>query len=204
MQRCDQQLTPRDAEDGGGPPPSRVTVLDARPVLALGLRTVLTRVPEAADVLVVGRTPGAAHHVRAGVADGRTVVVLVDDDDPPGAVLAALDAGARGAASAGGTVEELVRVVRRAADGQLAVAEVVTDRLAEVRRLRALFSVRELDVLRWYATGLPAKLVAREMDVRIETVKTYLKRLREKATKEGLPTQTRMDLADLARRLDLR
>lgn len=58
-------------------------------------------------------------------------------------------------------------------------------------------------MLRLYATGLPAKSVARRLDVGLETVKTYIKRLREKANAAAIPTDTRLELAALTRRLDL-
>ncbi|PWJ55133.1 DNA-binding response regulator, NarL/FixJ family, contains REC and HTH domains [Quadrisphaera granulorum] len=179
------------------------TVLDARPLVALGLQTALAGVPEAAGVLVVGAVPQALELVEAAVQRGRAVVVVVDDADHPARAAAALAAGARGVALSTGTVAELVEVVRRATAGQRTVASSLAVRLEELERLRALFTPRELEVLRLYATGMAAKSVARRMDVGVETVKTYLKRLREKARPAGVPTGTRLELAALARRLDL-
>lgn len=178
-------------------------VLDERPVVALGLRTCLADVPEAAGVLVVGQVPDALGVVAAAVARRQRVVLLVDDVDRPGPVAAGLDAGASGVAVVGGPLAELVHVVRCAARGRVALAAVVAERLEELRQLRELFTSRELEVLALYATGLPAKSVARRMGVGLETVKTYVKRLRAKAAPAGIPTATRLDLVDLARRLDL-
>lgn len=186
------------------PVPAVPAVLDERPLVVLGLRAALAAAPATAEgLLVVGRTPHALESVRAGAERGRAVVVLVDDVERPGEVTAALEAGARGVALSGGSVAELLHVVAGACGGQVRVAAAVAERLAEVRRLRALFTPRELQVLRLYSTGLPAKSVARRMKVGLETVKTYIKRLREKAEPEGLPTGSRLDLAALARRLDL-
>ncbi|TNM59479.1 helix-turn-helix transcriptional regulator [Streptomyces sp. NP160] len=178
-------------------------VLDDRPLVVLGLHAALAGVVRPDGLLVVGRTPRALEAVQAAAARGRPVVVLVDDVDSPGGVAAALAAGARGVALAGGSVAELLHVVARARAGEVAVAAAVSERLDELERLRALFTPREREVLRLYATGLPAKSVARRLRVGLETVKTYLKRMREKAKVAGIPTDTRLELADLARRLDL-
>nr|WP_255480951.1 LuxR C-terminal-related transcriptional regulator [Quadrisphaera sp. RL12-1S] len=69
--------------------------------------------------------------------------------------------------------------------------------------MRSVFTARELEVLALYATGIPAKSVARRMGVGLETVKTYVKRLRAKAEPLSIATTTRLELVDLARRLDL-
>ncbi|PWJ55135.1 DNA-binding response regulator, NarL/FixJ family, contains REC and HTH domains [Quadrisphaera granulorum] len=185
------------------PPPVLATVLDARPVVALGLQVSLASVPEAAGVVVVGHVSGALEAVRVAAERGLTVVVVLDDADGPGAAVAAVEAGARGVALTSEGVPELVRVVLGATRGRLTVAASTAERVRELRELRACFSARELEALRWYATGMPAKSVARRMDVGLETVKTYVKRLREKARAAGVPTETRLELEALARRLDL-
>jgi DNA-binding NarL/FixJ family response regulator len=182
---------------------STATVLDDRPLVALGLQAALADVPDAAGVVVVGQVPEPLEAVAAAVARGQHVVVVLDDVDRPGLAARALDAGARGVALGGGTVAELVHVVRCAVRGRVAVAAAVAERLEELRRLRSVFTARELEVLALYTTGLPAKSVARRMGVGLETVKTYVKRLRAKAAPLGIPTTTRLELVALARRLDL-
>ncbi|TNM59482.1 response regulator transcription factor [Streptomyces sp. NP160] len=179
------------------------TVLDDRPLVALGLQAALAEVPDAAGVVVVGQVPRPVEAVSAAAARGQHVVVVLDDVESPGQAAAALDAGARGVALGGGSVAELVHVVRCAVRGRVAVAPAVAERLEELRELRSVFTARELEVLALYATGLPAKSVARRMGVGLETVKTYVKRLRARAEPLGIATTTRLDLVDLARRLDL-
>lgn len=195
----------RRDDDEWTDPPRQVApaVLDDRPLVVLGVRAALAGLPDADGLLVVGRTPRAVEAVRAAAARGRPVVVLVDDVDRAAEVTAALGAGARGVALSGGSVAELLRVVAGARSGTTVLAAAVAERLREVDRLRTLFTAREVEVLRLYATGLPAKSVARRMGVGLETVKTYIKRLREKAAVESIPTGTRLELAALARRLDL-
>ncbi|TXR56302.1 response regulator transcription factor [Quadrisphaera setariae] len=182
---------------------SAATVLEDRPVVALGLETAMADVPDTAGVVLVGRVPQQLEAVSAAAARGQHVVVLLDDADRTADAAAALDAGARGIALTSGTIAELTDVVRSAVHGRVAVASAVATRLEALQQLRSAFTGRELEVLALYATGLPAKSVARRMGVGLETVKTYVKRLRTKAEPLGIPTTTRMELVDLARRLDL-
>lgn len=55
-------------------------------------------------------------------------------------------------------------------------------------------SARELDVVRLYAAGLPAKSVARRLSISEDTVKEHLKRARRKYSTAGRPAHTKTHL----------
>lgn len=187
--------------EAAGPETGPVTVVDDRHLVSMGVRSALGKTPEAARVVVVGRTPQLLDVVRAALGGGQRVVVLLDDAEHVGAARAALAAGAHGVALLDRDAAELVDVVRRVGDGGTAVAPAVASRLEEHQQLRQLFSPREREALALYATGLPAKSVARRMGSSVGTVKTYVKRLRAKARQAGVAADTRLDLAELARRI---
>lgn len=57
---------------------------------------------------------------------------------------------------------------------------------------------REVEALRLYATGLPMKLVAKHMGVKIATAHEYLKRVRLRYLEAGREAPTKTDLRDRA------
>ncbi|PWJ55108.1 DNA-binding response regulator, NarL/FixJ family, contains REC and HTH domains [Quadrisphaera granulorum] len=199
----------QDDDVAGGGPAVRavaVVVLDDRPVVKLGLQVALEELPEGTrlgELVVVGKVLDAVGEIRSAVERGLVAVVALDGVDRPGEAVAALEAGARGVVLCESSLAELVDVVHRAGRGELAVAAAMAERLEQVMELRRLFTQRELEVLTLYATGLPAKSVARRMDVGLETVKTYLKRLRQKSAAAGLRLDSRLEFAELGRRMDL-
>ena len=54
--------------------------------------------------------------------------------------------------------------------------------------------IRKLRALQLYATGLPAKSVARKMAISEETVKQYLARVRDKYARAGRAAHTKLEL----------
>lgn len=59
---------------------------------------------------------------------------------------------------------------------------------------RPRLSVSEAEALRLYSSGLTTNQVAERMNVQYETVKTYLRRVREKYAKVGRPAGKRAEL----------
>lgn len=59
---------------------------------------------------------------------------------------------------------------------------------------RPALSAQETRALRFYATGMPMKLVARRMCISEETAKQYVGRVREKYARAGRAAPTKLDL----------
>lgn len=106
----------------------------------------------------------------------------------------ALAAGAEGVLNKDRDPAVLIEAIRSLASGETFESEEVARALDRVPALRPSLSPREQETLMLYASGLPTKLVARQLDVGIETVREYLKRIRAKYTALNRAAGTRMEM----------
>jgi two-component system, NarL family, nitrate/nitrite response regulator NarL len=133
-------------------------------------------------------------NVAAIVAAGPAVLVLSASDQPP-AVRAAISAGARGYALKNEPADLIRAAIREVAAGR----DWISARLAYIFATddaadRPALSDQERRALQLYATGLPAKSVARKMAIGEETVKQYLTRVRQKYALAGRAAPSKLEL----------
>lgn len=112
----------------------------------------------------------------------------------PSAARAATRAGAHGILERDVDEATLVDAIRTVARGETVVSSNLAGVLDSDSGLRAKLSVREIQTLRLYASGMPAKSVARRMGISSGTVATNIKRIKAKYEATGRPAWTRMDL----------
>jgi DNA-binding NarL/FixJ family response regulator len=139
------------------------------------------------DLLLPGE-PDIAHNVARIVATGARVVILTSDSRP-GVVRHAIDAGALGLVLKGDPEESVVDAVRAAHANEFSVSSrlahaIVTDPRAGVR-----LSERERQLLSLMAQGKPRKLIAKEMELAVHTLPSYLERAAKKYAKVGHRTE---------------
>lgn len=151
-----------------------------------------------ADVVVLDLTLGdgttVTENVRALVADGGSVVIH-SVADRPSAVRESLVAGAAGIVSKSSALDDVLDAIRTVAKGE-ALNNVEWASAVEGDRefADAQLSVREREVLRMYATGLPLKAVAERLGVAYSTAKENITRVRVKYVEVGRPAPTKVDL----------
>ncbi|MFS0895614.1 response regulator [Microbacterium sp. 179-I 3D3 NHS] len=151
-----------------------------------------------ADVVVLDLTLGdgttVTENVRSLVGDGASVVIH-SVADRPAAVREALLAGAAGVVSKSSALDDVLDAIRTVADGE-ALNNVEWASAVEGDRAfaDAQLSVREREVLRLYATGLPLKAVAERLGVAYSTAKENITRIRVKYVEVGRPAPTKVDL----------
>jgi two-component system, NarL family, nitrate/nitrite response regulator NarL len=151
-----------------------------------------------ADVVLLDLDLGdgstAEENVAAILAAGPAVLVLSASDRPP-AVRAAMHAGARGYALKNEQADEIRSAIKEVAAG----SDWISPRLAYIFATdnaadRPALSQQETRALQLYATGLPLKSVARKMAISEETVKQYLRRVRQKYALAGRDAPTKLEL----------
>lgn len=201
---------------GGGPTKVRVLVIDERTVVREGLRLILGADPTIDLIAMVGQRD-------AGIAVGRQThpdVVLAEL--PPGtdggdlarslrrelpdaslvilaevaeadAVAEALEGGAAAYVVKEASADEVRDTIRSAVPRWRArVVPTVSTGDAE-RAVSALLTRREQEVLAQIASGKPNRVIALELGITSETVKTYVKRIMGK-----LRVESRTEAAVLA------
>ncbi|GGD81585.1 response regulator transcription factor [Microbacterium murale] len=162
----------------------------------LGWRTSTVSAP--ADVVVLDLTLGdgttVTENVRALVSDGASVVIH-SVADRPAAVREALAAGAAGVVSKSSALDDVLDAIRTVARGD-ALNNVEWASAVEGDRefADAQLSVREREVLRLYAAGLPLKVVAERLGVAYSTAKENITRVRVKYVEVGRQASTKIDL----------
>lgn len=112
----------------------------------------------------------------------------------PSAARAATRAGAHGILERDVDEATLVDAIRTVARGETVVSSNLAGVLGSEGGQRAKLSAREMQTLRLYASGMPAKSVARRMGISGGTVATNIKRIKAKYEATGRPAWTRMDL----------
>ncbi|MGZ0711452.1 response regulator (plasmid) [Coraliomargarita sp. W4R53] len=151
-----------------------------------------------ADVVVLDLTLGdgttVTENVRRLVAEG-TSVIIHSVADRPAAVREALSAGAAGIVSKSSPIDDVMAAVRIVSRGDLLnnvewASAIEGDRAFADAQL----SVREREVLRLYAAGLPLKAVADRLGIAYSTAKENITRVRVKYVEVGRPAPTKVDL----------
>lgn len=192
-------------------PPVRVLVIDAHPVVRLGVKAVLADAPGLAVVgdgpcdvgpavrMAAAMAPGvavvggpAAEAVAAGLREGVgcRVLVLSACEDAAEA-RRALAAGASGYALKRSPADDLVRAVRAVAAGDTYLDPAVAH--AAVAAPAHRLSEQEVQVLKLIARGYTHKEIAARLRVSVKTVEIYKARGLKKLGLEG-----RVDVVRLA------
>jgi DNA-binding NarL/FixJ family response regulator len=185
----------------------RVLVVDDHPVVRQGLMAILRFKPEielvgeAADgaeavQLILERQPDVVlldlrlpqlsgidvmRQVRPRAPAVRFLVLTTYDTDAY--IAPALAAGAHGYLLKDATPDELMRAIRSLTQGgapiEAGVAARILTRAADRMSGEAL-SERELDVLRWLATGASNKTIAARLDLSENTVRSHISHILQK------------------------
>ncbi|GAA3631766.1 response regulator transcription factor [Microbacterium awajiense] len=151
-----------------------------------------------ADVVVLDLTLGdgttVTENVQRLVADGSSVIIH-SVADRPAAVREALSAGAAGVISKASPIDDVTHAIRTVARGEpLNNVEWASAVEGDRDFADAQLSVREREVLRLYAAGLPLKVVADRLGVAYSTAKENITRIRVKYVDVGRPAPTKVDL----------
>lgn len=138
--------------------------------------------------------PTAAKIVELAAAGVAVVVVSAFAD--PRRVRESMATGALGYVPKSESAAEIVRAVRAAAQGEGHVTPALAAMLIAESPDDAgpALSPQERRALVLYASGLPLKSVARQLDISMETAKTYLTRVREKYSQAGREARTKIAL----------
>jgi two-component system, NarL family, nitrate/nitrite response regulator NarL len=126
-------------------------------------------------------------------------VLVVDGSAELNTVAACLAAGAHGYLTRDHDGPALAATVRRIAAGGTAWSLGPTKAPADDEPGRPPLSEREHHVLMAYASGLTLDATARSLGISPETARTYLKRVKAKYHRAGLPVYTKLDLAQQVR-----
>ena len=134
--------------------------------------------------------------LRAEDLDARIIMLTVSESEED--VVAALRAGADGYLLKDMEPEDILACLQRATQGRLVISEQLTELLAralreETRPQRpeeAGLTPREEEILRLVAKGFSNKLIARELDLAVGTVKVHVKHILKK-----LKLKTRVEAA---------
>lgn len=151
-----------------------------------------------ADVVVLDLTLGdgttVTENVRRLTSDGSSVIIH-SVADRPAAVREALAAGAAGIVSKSSPIDDVIAAVRTVARGELLNNVEWASAVEGDREFAdAQLSVREREVLRLYAAGLPLKAVADRLGIAYSTAKENITRVRVKYVEVGRPAPTKVDL----------
>jgi two-component system nitrate/nitrite response regulator NarL len=193
----------------------RLAIIDDHELVRDGLRALLEREPldrlvvvycgesvadavlAAPDVslLDIELGPGSAG-VAANTATldaAGSAVLVISAHDEPVPIRDAMRAGALGYVPKRVPYSQLVEALDTVARDELYLSVDLASMLASAADTPDL-SVRELDALRLYASGLKLAAVARRMGISPHTAKEYLDRVRFKYQQVGRPARTRTEL----------
>ncbi|MFI7586123.1 response regulator [Spongisporangium articulatum] len=128
-------------------------------------------------------------------AEGVAVVVLSTFADPR-RVRESIAAGALGYVPKSESGTELLAALHAAARGDAHVTPALAGMLLDDGNSTGApaLSPQERRALTLYASGLPLKSVARQLDISMETAKTYLARVRDKYAAAGREARTKIAL----------
>lgn len=136
--------------------------------------------------------PDVAENTRACVHAG-VPVLLISAHDTPTAVRAGMEAGAYGFVPKRVSYQALSEALDSVSRSELYLSRDMAMLLASAPIIPNL-SVRELEALRLYSTGLKLSAVAHKMGVSPHTARAYLDRVRDKYEQAGRPARTRIEL----------
>ena len=139
--------------------------------------------------LALGSHPGN-HETR------RPRIVIVTQDESEVSVRRAIEAGVRGYLLLGATRDSVVQAVRFAARGGITLDPIAASRMAA--SLGDSITSREREVLGLVMLGLPDKVIANRLGIRIGTAKCHVKQLLLK-----LDASSRTEAAAIAQRRGL-
>ncbi|KRC53012.1 hypothetical protein ASE19_11505 [Nocardioides sp. Root79] len=185
----------------------RVGAIDDHPVVLSGVGAALTQfapdlqlvaIADSADALIAAAPDGldvvlldlhmpgqaAAEESVAKLVDKGMVVLLFTAEEKPVPVRRAIAAGAAGLVLKVDPVEQIARSIREALAGELACSGQVAAALLTDASLSTRLSERQIEILQAVSTGLPYRLVARQLGISEVTVREHLSRA-AKAYREG-------------------
>jgi DNA-binding NarL/FixJ family response regulator len=193
----------------------RVLIASAQPIVRHGLRALLTAeadldvIAEVDDgtsavtlaqqlrpdvVLVDLLLPGidgisATRLIRAETPSSQVVIITGVDEDAP--AIEAIRAGASAYLPKEARTDLMLRTIRGASAGQVALPAYAVSRLVRVVGRSEALSDRESEVLRLVARGKANKQIARELDIAQSTVKSHVGSILGKL---GLESRTQLAL----------
>jgi DNA-binding NarL/FixJ family response regulator len=142
--------------------------------------------------------PDPAVNVRRLIGAGHRVLVI-DGSADLGMVARSLAAGAHGYLTRDHDTAALARTIRAIAAGGTAWSLGPTRVPGAEAPGRPPLSEREHSVMMAYVSGLTLESAARSLGISPETARTYLKRVKAKYHRAGIPVYTKLDLAQQAR-----
>ncbi len=214
------------APAAGSGRPIRVLIVEDHPVMAEALSALLQREVDVEVVAMAVTLRDALHLVSDACPDviladfrlpdgtgadiaaavrhrrPRPSVVLLSAVDTVAALLAAVEAGAKGYLLKSRTAPEVLDAVRRAARGEMLIPSSVLAELLAQRGQQAVLlgslSAREREVLKLMAQGLDNSQVAERLGIRYGTVRSHVRNLISK-----LNAHSRMEAVVRAEELGL-
>jgi two-component system, NarL family, response regulator LiaR len=193
----------------------RVLIANHQPIVRHGLRALIAN---ESDLQVTGETDDGAEAVRMarqlrpdvvlidlsiptvdGIAATRmirselrdTQVIVMTGGHEDISAIEAIRAGAAAYLLKDSRIDDLLRTIRGAGTGQVALPAQTAARMLRLVDGHEILSQRETEVLRLVARGLANKQVARELGITESTVKTHVSGL---LSKLGLPSRTQLAL----------
>lgn len=204
-----------DGRDVHGRATCRVLLANRQPIVRHGVRALLASEPDLEvvaeavsgseavqlarrlrpDVVLVDMLMPAidgisvTRMIRADMPETQVIVMTGVDEDA--AAIEAIRAGAAAYLLKDARVDVLLRTIRSAGSGQVALPMEAAARLVRVVGRGEALSEREAEVLRLVARGLANKQIARELGIAQSTVKSHVGSI---LSKLRLPTRTQMAL----------
>ena len=127
--------------------------------------------------------------IRADLRDTQVIVMTGVDEDA--SAIEAIRAGAAAYLLKNARIDDLMRTIRGAGTGQVALPAQVAARMVRLVGGHEVLSHRETEVMYLVARGLANKQVARELRITESTVKTHMSGI---LSKLGLPSRTQLAL----------
>jgi len=124
----------------------------------------------------------AARRIKSDRPDTKVVILTAVSDD--GVLREAIQAGCSGYLTKGHTLDELILAVRAAYNGEALISPAMLsrllDRLSDRSRPGSDLTARETEVLRLLAEGLSNQAIAKQLYIRLATVRNHVQSVIEK------------------------